>query len=207
LIDNGKKILQFKSLVDLQYDHGPHTFLILNDLNLMSVDQENLVNSGFEHFSYNFTARDISFLTFELFFQHQYNQIKLLKRRFLVGFGPRFRIIHNNNAHMYIGALGMYENEQLSDSLSTRNDLPRLASYLSFSWDITDNVNLNSISYYQPAFTKLGNFRMSMETSLEFKITGSLSLKVGIQTNYDSKPPEDIQKLFYFWENGLTYHF
>lgn len=38
MIDNGKKILQFKSVIDLQYDHGPHTFLILNDLNLMRVE-------------------------------------------------------------------------------------------------------------------------------------------------------------------------
>lgn len=101
----------------------------------------------------------------------------------------------------------MYENEQLSDSLSSINRIPRLASYLSFSWDILNNARLNSISYYQPAFTKLGNFRMSMETNLEIKITGSLALKVGIQTNYDSKPPEDVQKLFYFWENGISYNF
>jgi len=202
-IDNTKKIATFKNSIDFQYDHGPNTFILINDLNLMSVDKNNLVNAGFQHIRYNYTIKDSSFFTIEAFFQHQYNTIKLLKRRLLLGVGPRLRLLNTDRSRMYLGAISMYENEQLSDSSLTLKKLARLSSYFSFTCDILENLRINNITYYQPAFNNLGNFRISAESSIELKITNSLSFKVGLQLNYDSKPPENIQKLFYNWENEL----
>jgi hypothetical protein len=207
LIDNGKKITQFKNVIDLQYKHGAHTMILLNDLNLMRVNSDNLVNAGFQHLRYNYTINDSSAFTLETFFQHQYNPIKLLNRRLLGGLGPRFRIINKEKSGLYIGMLGMYEFEQLSDSLKTEKRIGRLSSYLSLNWDILPNLTFTNISYYQPAFQNPQNFRLSIENNLELKITHSLSFKIGFQANYDSKPPEDIQKLFYYWENALSYEF
>lgn len=205
--DNGKKISQLKNIIDLQYDRKAHTLILLNDLNLMRVDNENLVNAGFQHLRYNYTVRDSSFFTYEAFFQHQYNPIKLLNRRLLLGTGPRFRFVDSRKAGLFIGILGMYEIEQLSDSLFTENRIFRMSSYLTFNWEILDNLHFNNISYFQPALSDFHNFRFSMESSFRLKITNGLSFKTGIQANYDSRPPEKIQKLFYFWENELTYSF
>jgi putative salt-induced outer membrane protein YdiY len=205
--DNGKKIATFKNNIQIQYDHGPNTFIFLNDLNLMRVDKDNLVNAGFQHVRYNYTIKDSSFFTVEAFFQHQYNTIKLLKKRFLVGFGPRFRLLGTEKSRLYIGTLGMYEYEVLSDSLETSRKIARLGSYISFSWNILKNLSFSSITYYQPAFVDFQNFRLSSESSFQLKITDSFSFRVGIQANYDSKPPDNIQKLFYNWENELTFNF
>jgi putative salt-induced outer membrane protein YdiY len=206
-IDNGKKISTFKNNIDFQYDRGANSIILLNELNLMRVDKDNLVNAGFQHLRYNYTIKDSSFFTIEAFFQHQYNTIKLLKKRLLGGFGPRFRLINAQKARLYIGTLAMYEYEMLSDSSETVHKITRLGSYLSFTWDILENLRFINITYYQPAFNNPENFRMSAESSIQMKITNSLSFKVGLQLNYDSKPPENIQKLFYNWENELTFNF
>jgi len=207
LIDTGKKISQFKNNIDLQYKKGRSTFIVLNELNLMTVDNDDVVNSGFQHFRYNYTLKDSSFLTLEAFAQHQYNALKLLKKRFLTGAGPRLRILDKEKLSCYVGLLGMYEYEELTDSLKTNEEFFRLGSYGSVNWKITDNLFLNNITYYQPAFNYLLNYRVSSETNFQLKITKSLSFKIGLQTTYDSNPPENIQKLFYFWENALSYEF
>jgi putative salt-induced outer membrane protein YdiY len=173
----------------------------------MRVDKDNLVNSGFQHLRYNYTIKDSSFFTIEAFFQHQYNTIKLLKKRLLYGIGPRFRLLNTPKSRIYIGALAMYENEKLTDSLETSRNITRLGSYMSFKWDILKNLSFVSITYYQPAFSNFHNFRLSTETSFQLKITDSFSFKTGLQANYDSKPPENVQNLFYNWENELIYSF
>jgi hypothetical protein len=206
-IDNGKKISQLRNVIDLQYDHGPNTIILLNDLDLIRVDAENLVNGGFQHLRYNYTIKDSSSFTLEAFFQHQYNPIKLLNRRLLVGGGPRFRMIDTEKTRCYLGTLVMLEFEELSDSLFTKNRIARLDAYISFNWDILNNLKFNNITYYQPAFQNPADFRLSVESNLELKITNALSFKIGIQANYDAKPPENIQKLFYNWQNELIYSF
>lgn len=206
-IDNGKKISTFKNLIEVQYDKGPHTYILINDLSLMRVDKDNLINAGFQHLRYNYTIKDSSFFTIETFFQHQYNTIKLLKKRLLFGIGPRFRLLNTPKSLIYIGTLGMYENETLSDSAETRRSIMRLGSYLSFKWDILKNLSFSNITYYQPAFTDFKNFRLTSETGFQLKITDSFSFKTGFQVNYDSKPPENVQKKFCNWENELIYNF
>lgn len=207
LIDNGKNIFQFKNTIDLQYKKRAHTIIFLNDLSLMTVDNDNLVNGGFQHLRYNYTVKDSSFFTIEAFAQHQYNSIKLLKKRFLLGAGPRLRILNTPKASCFVGALGMYEYELRSDSLKTIQELSRLSSYLSFTWDIIDNLNFSSITYYQPAFQNPENYRISSESSFNLKINQALSFRIALQATYDSQPPEDVQELFYFWENSITYEF
>ncbi len=65
----------------MQYRKGASALILLNDLSLMTVDDDDLVNSGFQHLRYNYTVKDSSFFTLEAFMQHQYNTIKLMERR------------------------------------------------------------------------------------------------------------------------------
>jgi putative salt-induced outer membrane protein YdiY len=206
-LDNASRISNLENALDLQYRKGAHTFILLNDLNLMRVDKSNLVNAGFQHLRYNYTIKDSSFLTFELFAQHQYNTIKMLNRRLLGGAGPRFSIVNKTKTALTIGTLAMYEFEELTDSVHTQRQTGRLGSYMSFRWEILQNLSLSTITYFQPAFANPENFRLSSETNLRLKITDALSFKVGFQANYDSKPPENVQKLFYNWQNEITYEF
>jgi len=205
--DNGKQILQLVNNIDIQYKKGASTFILLNNISFMTADEEELVNSGFQHLRYNYTIKDSSFLTFETFIQHQYNPVKLLAKRFLVGVGPRFRIINSKKVSFYLGSLPMYEYEQLSDSLETKTERLRLDSYISLNFHISDNISLSNITYYQPDFENFEDYRISSESSIHFKITDALKFKVSYQTTFDSDPPEDVAGLFYKFKNTLSYSF
>ncbi len=205
--DNGKKIYNGKNNIDIQYTKNASTFIFLNELKLMRVDTNNLINSGFQHLRYNYTIKDSSFLTLEAFVQNQYNSAKLLKRRVILGFGPRFRIVDKKNFLLYFAPLTMYEYEQLSDDNETVNELIKLDAYLSLWFKISKFISVGTISYYQPDYTDFNNYRISSETSLIFKLTSKLSFKFVYNMNYDSRPPEDIQKLFYGFTNKITYSF
>ncbi len=206
-IDNGKKIMQFTNDIDLQYKKGAHTILLLNNLSLMTVDDENLVNSGFQHLRYNYTVKDSSFLTLELLGQHQYNPIKLLAQRFIAGAGPRFRLVNKEKVALVIGAPVLYEYERLSDSTETVTRLWRLDGYVAFRWQINKNFRIGTISYYQPAFEDFSDYRISSETEFSFKISDKLEFVTGFEATYDSQPPLEIQQLFYYWRNKLSYSF
>jgi len=205
--DNGTQILQLVNDIDLQYKKGASTFILLNNVGFMTADEEELINSGFQHLRYNYTVKDSSFFTLETFVQHQYNPVKLLVRRFLFGIGPRFRIINSDKISFYIGTLPMFEYEQLSDNLETITELIRFDGYMSLNFQITDNISFGNITYYQPNFENFDDYRVSSETSIKFKITNALKFKVSYQTTYDSDPPEDVTGLFYKFKNTLSYSF
>ncbi len=207
LLDNGSKVIQFTNDIDIQYRTGAHTILLINDLSLMSVDDENIINSGFQHLRYNYTIRDSSFFTFEALAQHQYNPIKLLARRFVLGAGPRFRIVDMKKVSLYMASPVFYEHESLSDSLSSSSKIWRLDAYITFKWQINENLKFGSITYYQPDFRDFRDYRISSESALTFKITDKLEFNTGYEASYDSDPPENIQKLFYYWRNKLSYSF
>jgi putative salt-induced outer membrane protein YdiY len=207
LLDNGKKVMQFTNNIDLQYKTGAHTILLINDLSLMTIDDESIVNSGFQHIRYNYTIKDSSFLTLEILGQHQYNPIKLLSQRLIAGIGPRFRLSNTEKAMFYLGSPVLYEYEKLSDINTSITELIRLDMYASISMQLTKHLKLNSITYYQPDIKRFADFRISSETIFTFKITDKLEFNTGFEATYDSEPPDDIQQLFYYWRNKLSYSF
>jgi len=201
--ENGNRILELKNNFDLQYSHKAHNIILLNNIKLLSVDNGSLINNGFQHIRYNYTIKDSSFITIELFGQHQYNEQKLLTRRIIAGGGPRFRILKNDKISWYFAPLAMYEFEQLSDSAKTENSLLRLDSYTNFHYSISKLVSFNLITYYQPDFTNFIDYRISGESSLSFYINKYLSYTVGYAADYDSNPPTDIQSTFWYFKNSL----
>ncbi len=205
--DNGNDIFQAKNSLDLQYATGAHTFIFLNDFSMMQVNDDKLVNNGFQHFRYNYTLRDSSFLTFELFSQHQYNSIKLLEQRIIAGLGPRFRLINMDKLVFYFAPLVMYESEKLSDVLNTHTEQIKLDAYVSAHFAINDLLGISHVTYYQPNFEEWSDYRLSSETMLKLKFTKNLSLSFVYGMNYDANPPDAIQNLFYNLQNKISYSF
>ncbi len=201
--ESGTRILELKNNIDIQYSNKAHNIILLNDIKLLSVDDGSLINNGFQHLRYNYTIKDSSFLTFELFGQHQYNEQKLLKKRIIAGGGPRFRILQNDNISWYFAPLVMYEYEQLSDSLNTEINLFRLDSYTNFRANLSKLVSFNLITYYQPDFGNFSDFRVSGETGIRFHINKYLSFGVNYAFDYDNDPPDDIQNTFWYFKNTL----
>jgi len=206
LTQNTRQIFETGTSTHVQYHKDRHTVLLLNNISFMRVEGDNLINNGFQHLRYNYTVGG-GFTTAEVFTQHQYNSIRLLKRRFLLGGGPRFKVFESDNLGIYIAPLVMYEHELLNDDDETRTDKFKGDLYVSGTFALDKRINFSHTTYYQPDFAKFNEFRISSETGLEMKFNDSFSFLVTYNLAYDSHPPQDIPKLFYTLRNGIKYSF
>ena len=205
LTQNTKQIFQALNQVNLQYHKEKHTLLLINNIGFMRVEGDNLINNGFQHLRYNYQVTDL--LTLEAFTQHQYNAIRLLKQRFLLGGGPRFRLIETEQFALFLAPLVIYEFESLSDDQATETRKFKGNFYVSARLNITERVFFTHTTYYQPDFAIFREFRLASDTSLEMKISERFSFEVIFDLLYDSHPPQEIPNTFYTLRNGLRYSF
>jgi hypothetical protein len=207
LKNNGKQFLELKNTADIQYIRKAHTFIFLNDIQLLNIDKGSFINNGFQHLRYNYTIKDSSFLTLEAFGQYQYNEQKLLQKRIISGGGPRFALFRKENISFYIAPLAMFEHELLFDSVHTETKLIRGDLYTNLYFNINDFVTFSHILYYQPAFSDFTDYRISSEAGLNFNITEHLAYKVNFAFDYDNQPPPDVQNTFWYLNNKLVLKF
>ncbi len=165
-------------------------------------------NSQFIHLRYN---RKINqWLTWEAFSQGQINEVELVKLRWLIGTGPRFKLLKNKKALIYLGTLYMFE--WLDEEVAITNDVihyrdHRFSNYLSIFYNINKNVSFSHVSYYQPLIRSFKDFRLASETGLEFSISEKLSWTTYFQMIYDSRPPTSTVTFRYQVNNGLVLSF
>lgn len=204
LIKNTREIIQLTNHTNVQYVHKKSRLLLLNELVLMRVNQDQLLNRGFQHVRYNYETRP--YLIPEVFVQAQYNQLWKIDVRLLAGAGPRFRLFRSDTANLYVGTLVMYEYEQVDQGSAFNRDF-RLSSYLSGGFSFKSYIDFNSITYFQPRLDDWADFRISTQNSIRFGITSRLGFKTTFQLSYDARPPDNLQDTFYSWVNGLSFKF
>ncbi|MFK7808054.1 MAG: DUF481 domain-containing protein [Saprospiraceae bacterium] len=207
LIQNSKRIINVHSVLRIDHVRYRHSFMSLSNYRLGRVDKEDFLNSGFQHFRYNY--RMSKRWTWEAFTQLQYDEQIALEMRWLLGSGPRVALILQEKNQAYLGALYMYEyNEEktLDDDIRIIRD-HRLSTYLNLHFQPLEQLSINSTTYYQPVINDLVDLRLSTETSLEMKITERLVYNTVFTLVYDTDPPPNITKTIYSFRNGLRLTF
>jgi putative salt-induced outer membrane protein YdiY len=200
---NISQVISLGVNIHSQYVHNKHRILAIGDLAFIKAGKQDFVNSGYQHFRYNYKLSHI--LTWEAFVQAQYNRILLLDRRYLAGTGPRFKLIKQPNFRAYTAVLYMYEYQsQNNDSIEAYNN--RISSYLTLSLS-SKKVEFTSTTFYQPNLANFNDFRIANDTAFEIIITGHFNFKVGFNLLYDTKQPIGIPDLTYILKNGLSYKF
>jgi hypothetical protein len=205
--ETGNRIIEFKNLIDVQYAIKKNTFIFINDIKLLGIDNGSLINNGFQHLRFNYTVKDSSFLTLEAFGQFQYNEQKLLEKRILGGGGPRFRVIKKPSVSWYFAPLSMYEFEHLTDSVQTETKLVRLDAYTNLNLTLNKFVSFNLIVYWQPAYTNFNDYRLSGETGLRINFNKYFSYEISFMADYDNLPPLYVQSTFWAFNNRLVVKF
>lgn len=200
---NTSQVISLGVNIHSQYVHNRHRVLAIGDLAFIKAGKQDFVNSGYQHFRYNYKLSQI--LTWEAFVQAQYNRILLLDRRYLAGTGPRFKLIKQPNFRAYTAVLYMYEYQsQNNDSIESYNN--RISSYLTLSLS-SKKLEFTSTTFYQPNLSNFDDFRIANDTAFEIIITGHFNFKVGFNLLYDTRQPIGIPDLTYILKNGLTYKF
>ena len=202
---NTNTLIQIGGKLHVAYNKKRHSILLLGDQNLIKSDDESFINNGFEHLRYNYHIKDSSRFIYEAYQQIQFNKIQEINLRFLLGTGFRFNIIDREKFQLNIGTGLMAEYEELLVGVGT-NDLLS-ANYLSFDGQFSENVGINTITYFQPKITNYGTYRLANETSIRFQISKNLSFRVIYSLTHDSRDREGIRKTNYVLKNALNFTF
>jgi len=203
LIKNTAQILQFNNNVHFQYIKENNTYLLLNDISFVQKEgEEDWLNKGYQHVRYIYQNKKLGF---ESFIQHQYDKAQKIHFRLLMGVGARWQLVKNDSLQFAMGfsTMNEYENPVDADPLVQI----RLSNYLSFAFQINENISLSTTNYYQPLLTTWSDYRMSSQTALKLALNKQFVFKIAGNVTYDSQPAEAVPLLNYHVVNGVSYKF
>jgi len=198
---------QISSRFKLQYNDNDNTYLFSSDLGYSKVDDESNVNNGGIMFKYNYWVPERIIIA-EAFYQYQYNRVKQLKHRHVIGGGPRFNIADKEKFSFFLVAYTIYLNELFETSTyERRKSLVKFSSMLSTDWKMSPNASLSHSTYYEPDYSDPADFRIWSETRFNVKITKKFSFALYLRFDYDNLVPPEVDPLFYTVNNSFSLKF
>jgi hypothetical protein len=204
VFNNTQQVLQFSNTLRIQYQKNRSRFILLNDLNLIKAGNTDFANAGYQHFRYNYKVN--RWLTMEAFTQTQYNPVLKLDFRYLIGAGPRFKLLKKEHAKIYVAALYMYEYDDIVGEDENLYE-HRMTSYITCTFSILKNLEFTSTTFYQPNIENTADYRIANDTGLEIHINKHLNFKSSFNMLYDTYQPAGIPDLVYSFRNGLSIKF
>ena len=202
---NTRQLLQIGDKLKVGYKHKKHYGMLIADHAFVKSDQNDFINYGYEHLRYNYNFKDTGRVIFEAFQQAQFNKIQRINLRFLLGTGLRFALVDQKNYQLSLGTGFMGEYEDLTNAGISRDILS--TSYLSFDGQFSENIGMNTITYFQPKLIDFGNYRLASETQIRFKINDYLSFKLIYMLTHDSRSLPEVRKTNYILRNALSINF
>lgn len=199
---NKNKLYSLGLESQVQYKTRKDLYLLLGNLNVTSNTIIQFLNDGFLHFRYNHKL--LQNLRWEAFTQLQYNKPLLLQQRFLLGTGPRIKLIEAKKSRAYLGILAMYENEKMLTGEPEQNNF-RGSTYFSWTAARDKKLSFTGTTYYQPLFTNFSDFRISGQYNLLIFLGQNLYFKNTLNGLYDSRPARNAVNTVYSMQAGLGY--
>lgn len=188
----------------LQYKHKKHLILAMAQMEYLAVEKTSINSGGFLHLRYNYALTQNT--KAELFSQVQYNKIWNMPMRFLLGAGPRFKLIDLKQNRLYFGPLYLFELQKVSASNQTQCN-HRLSAYLSWNFDWAKGVLFVGTVYYQPLLRDLSNYRLSGLCELNIALSPHFTFDNRFGFIYDQTETIDIPVQTYRFSSGFGYKF
>ena len=185
-----------------------HAFLVMNYQNgfISNSDGRDIIlNRGFSHL--RFTKSINSNLDIELFFQAGFNDFILIKDRKLFGSGLRKNIVQMETIKSFLGIGFMQEKEIYDLKQNFEQLLLRQTSYSTILYQISEDIYLDNILYFQPSIKDINDFRLLLENELQFKINKAFRINVNINYRFDNDPHGDSKKSYFQINNGFEFDF
>jgi hypothetical protein len=182
---------------------GNNLWFMLNSYTLVEAEGRGVVNEGFTHLRYNYDlSRSVAL---EALAQSQYNREQQLERRYLLGGGIRVRLIVGRRTALAVGLIAMYEYEKLETGESVSN--VRNSNYIAARVQLNKTMTLSNTIYIQPLFDDLHDVRVLDDLHITFSIAKWLAMTMGVEYQYDSRPPAGVKEYDFSLKNGLAVRF
>ena len=183
----------------MRYQINQHRIISTTSGALAIKNDAQYMNKLFSHLRYQVFFYD--WFAWETWVQGAQNHFTRLRLRVLAGTGPRFDAVRLENFHLAVGIHYMIEYEQISaegaapgEPLEELNH--RSNTYLTFTWDIVENLSLQETVYVQPKITNpFKDFRVANEVQLTAKVSKYFGLGTSFQVKYDQAAPAGVKAL------------
>lgn len=153
-------------------------------------------DSRFLHARYRRTMTDL--FDWEFFTQVDTDEIKRREKRSLIGTGPRLKLLSSDRQHLTLGVAPMLEQEIYikRSGLDTPDSAVKTRASVSSSYElkIVEPFAMQLSAYYQPNIETAADYRLSLKSALNIQVLTNLSVKVTVEQNTDSMPPEGAKK-------------
>lgn len=196
-----------QSIIGYQQTH--HAVKLLSGFKYLTENQNSITSRNFLQVRYNYIFNS-AYRTFT-FYQYQHNKSLILNSRQIIGAGLRRKFGSKDLPTFHLGMGLMYENERLNRSkllpgeTSNLNAL-RIDAIGYFTYGITSNTTLINSTYYQPAVSDFGDFRLFDEMSLSVAINKYAELNLSFLWRYDHQPPGTLKKYDINITTGIGIH-
>ena len=193
----------------LNYNYGDdYTFLVL-DAGYGWESGDPFVGQLFAHLRHVITPSD--FYQFELFTQYDNNKKRLLLNRELMGGGIRLRLLTGDDFKFRFAVAYMFEAEDYdlpaSSNHGNSTKAHRMSSYLTFNYDLQENLSFVSVTYYQPKLDSWDDYKIVSENALNIDAGKLVDLYIKFNVRYDSFPPDGIKKTDTTTKMGISFKF
>ncbi len=205
---NKSQIVRINNSADLTYISRYHDYILLGRNNFLRVEGDNVLNDGFIHLR-SVLFRDNTYAP-ELFLQAQYNLDWGLKRRALAGAAIRIRFRQTETFSAFASTGLMYENEIWEDSDGIQREvfgLLKSTTSINIRGNVTNNLQLAAISYYQARPDRILKPRFTSDWQLRFRISENLRFVFQFVSTYDSEPRLGSTDFIYNINNLLEVRF
>ncbi len=205
LVKNTQKIFSAEVDAHLQYKSKKSLYLILGSYGFLKGAKTKFIDNTFFHFRYNYKLSKL--IRWEAFTQLQNNVVTKIRSRFLLGTGPRFKLVSNEHLHLYAAALIMYEQEKESGTANIIHNDARNSNYISATIIPNKQIELVSTVFFQPLIKNLKDFRILHQASLKVKAAKNFSIRINWNYLNDSYPVNGIPSVNYSFNTGFEYDF
>lgn len=200
---NRETVLNLGNEANAAYFSRRHTYLLLNSIDFVSVDSDDVVSKGFFHLRSTFFSRDK--WSPELFVQYQYNQNLGLQNRFVGGGGMRYTFLKRPgiSGHINSGIMLEHEKWDTAEQQEVSNSFVKSTSNIVMRGNLTDEVSLLMIGYYQARPDRFFTPRVISENSLNFRMSENLVFTFNFTLAYDADPVINIPNVTFQLKNGI----
>jgi hypothetical protein len=200
LTNYGQKVFDVDANAHVQYKSKKSLYLFLGGYGFLKGDKQSYVDYGFLHLRYNYKLTKV--LRLEAFTQLQQNVITKIQFRYLIGAGPRFKLVESQKVKLYIGSLPMYEIEKEKEVTKQIHNW-RCSNYISFTFIPNKQTELTSTTYYQPVMFDAGDYRLMNQSSCKIKAGKKIAVVIRYNYQFDASPAVGVNNETYAFGTGI----
>lgn len=199
-------VLSGQMNTNYNYTTKKHSFIGIGNWHLVKAEGADLVSDGYAHLRANWLRKQK--VSFETFAQAQYDIIRGMEHRYLLGGNVRLNLDCSDKTTILIGLGGMMEWEHwLYEGVIVPSNYFKINCYLNLHKQFNNIVDFNVGGYYQARPSNLLAPRITGDSHLNVKVTTKLSFVTKLSLIYDAAPVVPIDRIAYTWQNGIRYSF